>query len=346
MADLTPGPAGERPPPRKRPTLKTIAEMTGFSLSTVSLSLRGGEYLRDETRRKVAEAARLLGYVPDRAGVRLRTGKTNVITLVLDGVDDSIDFARHMILGIGHAVRGTRYHLTVMPEFKRTASMESIRYILDGHAADGVIVTHTSPLDPRVQLLMEHQFPFVTHGRTDLMPPHPFHDFHSELFAELAVERLAAKGCGSLLLVIGDDRTNNYQNIVREFERTAARLGMRAAVVDNMTVGMSSHDVRSFGQQLAARRNRPDGIVCISEMRAVAMISGLQAGGAVLGRDIELVSKQTSDLLPTLYPLIDTIAEDVYAAGQELTRLLLRRIAGEPAASLQTLSEPTVHWRS
>ena len=53
-----------------------------------------------------------LGYVPDRAGVRLRTGKTNVIALVLDGADESIDFARHLIQGIGHAIEGTRYHLT------------------------------------------------------------------------------------------------------------------------------------------------------------------------------------------------------------------------------------------
>ena len=35
---------------RKPPTLKTIAELTGLSLSTVSLSLRDGTRLRKETR--------------------------------------------------------------------------------------------------------------------------------------------------------------------------------------------------------------------------------------------------------------------------------------------------------
>ena len=93
----------------QRVTLRTIAEVTGLSLSTVSLSLRGGTTLKQETRDKVAEAAKALGYIPDRAGVRLRTGKTNVIALVLDGAEDSIDFARQMIQGIGHAIKGTRY---------------------------------------------------------------------------------------------------------------------------------------------------------------------------------------------------------------------------------------------
>jgi LacI family transcriptional regulator len=50
-------------------------------------------------------------------------------------------------------------------------------------------------------------------------------------------------------------------------------------------------------------------------------------------------------VLSTLYPSIDTIEEHVFAAGKELARLLLRRIAGEPAEAPQTLSEPTIHWR-
>src|ERR1700709_2835262 len=92
----------------KGAALRTISELTGLSPSTVSLALRGGERLKPETYKKVAEAAARLGYVPDRAGVRLRTGKTNVIALVLERTDETIDFARYLIQGIGHAIQGTR----------------------------------------------------------------------------------------------------------------------------------------------------------------------------------------------------------------------------------------------
>ena len=330
----------------KRATLKTISELTGLSLSTVSLSLRGGESLKEETRRKVAEAAALVGYVPDRAGVRLRTGKTNVITLVLDGADDSIDFARNLIQGIGHAIKGTRYHLTVTPEFERTASVESIRYILENRTADGVIITHTSAHDRRVQLLMENNFPFVSHGRTEFFTQHPYHDFHSEQFAALAVERLVAKGCSNLVLIIGDDSTNNYHNIVTAFERAALRMHVTTRVLNHQTAQPTSAEMRAFGSNLASSEDRPDGIICDSEIRAISMISGFQDQGFMLGRDVQIICKQTSDILPIVFPTVDTIEEDVYAAGLELTRLLLRRIDGEPAENLQTLSEPVIHWRS
>jgi LacI family transcriptional regulator, galactose operon repressor len=333
------------PRAHKRATLRTISELTGLSQSTVSLSLRGGTSLKEETRKKIADAAKLVGYVPDRAGVRLRTGKTNVIALVLDGVDDSIDFVRHLIQGVGHAIQGTRYHMTVMPEFDRTHSVDSILYILANRTADGVIITHTSARDPRVQLMMDNNFPFVTHGRTEFYSPHPYHDFHSEEFARLAVERLAAKGCKNVTLVIGGDSTYNFHTIVKSFERAAARVGVDTRLAPHPTNRASAQEMRQFGRDLASGANRLDGIICDSEMRSICIIMGMQDEGLTVGNDFHFICKQTSDVLSTLYPSIDTIEEDVFAAGIELARLLLRRIDGEPAEALQTLSEPTVHWR-
>jgi len=332
-------------PTKKRATLRTIAELTGLSQSTVSLSLRGGASLKEETRRRIAEVAASVGYVPDRAGVRLRTGKTNVIALVLDGVEDSIDFARHMIGGIGDAIQGTRYHLNVSPEFDRTHSVQTVRYILENRTADGIVITHTTARDPRVQLLMDADFPFVTHGRTEFYSPHAFHDFHSEEFVRLSVERLAAQGCKSVMLVIGSDTTNNYHTIVTNFERVAARLKLETRVVGR-TGEQTAAQLREFGRELARDPNRPDGIVCDSEMRAICLISGLGDEGLRVPQDLQFVCKQTSGVLPALFPAIDTIEEDIFAAGGELTRLLLRRIAGEPAETLQSLAEPTVHWKS
>jgi LacI family transcriptional regulator len=336
---------GIRKPSGERATLKTISELTGLSLSTVSLSLRGGASLKEETRQKVADAAVLLGYVPDRAGVRLRTGKTNVIALVLDGAEDSIDFAHHMIQGIGNAIKGTRYHMNVSPEFDRSHSVDTVRYILQNRTADGIILTHTSARDPRVQLLMDADFPFVTHGRTEFYSPHSYHDFHSEEFTRLSVERLVARGCKSAMLVIGGDATNNYHTIVATFERAAARMKLDARIISRSDSSAPA-ELRQFGRDLARAKDRPDGILCDSEMRAICIVSGLVDEGLRVPGDMEFICKQTSDVFPALFPSIDTIEEDVFAAGAELTRLLLRRIDGEAAETLQTLSEPVAHWRS
>lgn len=338
----TPG----KKPAKKRATLRTISELTGLSQSTISLSLRGGTALKEETRRRIAEAAASVGYVPDRAGVRLRTGKTNVIALVLDGAEAAIDFARHMITGVGSSIKGTRYHMNVMPELNHSHSVDTVRYILENSVADGIILTHTLARDPRVQLLTDADFPFVTHGRTEFFAPHAFHDFHSEEFVRLSVERLASLGCKSIMLVIGGDLTNNYHTIVTTFERLTARLRIDGRVESRAHDSTVSVEMREFGRNLARDPDRPDGIICDNEMRAASLIFGLQDAGLRVPEDMPFVCKQTSDVLPTLFPAIDVIEEDIAAAGVELTRLLMRRIDGDTAESLQTLGEPVPHWRS
>jgi LacI family transcriptional regulator len=66
-----------------RPTLKTIAALTGLSIATVSRALKDAPDIGEDTKRRVREEAARVGYRPNRAGVRLRTGKTNVIALIV-----------------------------------------------------------------------------------------------------------------------------------------------------------------------------------------------------------------------------------------------------------------------
>ncbi|MBL8893261.1 MAG: LacI family DNA-binding transcriptional regulator, partial [Rhizobiales bacterium] len=61
-----------------RPTLKTIAELTGLGVTTVSRALKDGPELSLRTKQRVRNVANEIGYLPHRAGVRLKTGKTFV----------------------------------------------------------------------------------------------------------------------------------------------------------------------------------------------------------------------------------------------------------------------------
>lgn len=329
-----------------RPTLKTIADLTGLGVSTVSQSLRGLATLKPETRQLIADTARQIGYVPDRAGVRLRTGRTGVIALVLSSRSQSGNFAQQMIAGVGEGVAGTHYHVNVVPD-PGGGDAASVRQILAADAVDGLIVTHTAPRDARVRLLLDENIPFVTHGRTEMRAEHAFHDFHAEAFAELAVERLVSLGCRRLLLAHSTTDTMNYRTIVATFLAACAAAGVAAETASEDLVSLGGYDrVRLFGGELAQRRQRPDGIVCNAELFALALASGLRDGGVEIGREVKLVCKETSGIVPIVFPHCDGIFEDVRAAGRELVRLLLHRIDDDRALEkLQTFSEPSPRWR-
>ena len=106
---------GESATAQGRPTLKTIAFMTGLAVTTVSRALKDAPDIAEETRRRVQLVARQVGYRPNRAGVRLRTGRTNVISLVLNTDREIMSFVSDIIYGVSEVLAETPYHLIVTP---------------------------------------------------------------------------------------------------------------------------------------------------------------------------------------------------------------------------------------
>src|SRR5690606_6968052 len=115
MTDVEKAGATEAAPQSAPPTLKTIAFMTGLGVTTVSRALKNAPEIGEETKRRVQLVARQVGYRPNRAGVRLRTGKTNVISLILNTDEQLMGFISDMIAGVAAELAGSPYHLILTP---------------------------------------------------------------------------------------------------------------------------------------------------------------------------------------------------------------------------------------
>ena len=116
--ELPPATRGKRgAKPSGKPTLKTIAQMTGLAVTTISRALNNAPELAQETRDRVQKIAAEIGYLPDRAALRLKTGRTNVITLILEPDEQIYGFGTNLVTGITEALRDTAYHLVITPLF-------------------------------------------------------------------------------------------------------------------------------------------------------------------------------------------------------------------------------------
>jgi LacI family transcriptional regulator len=224
--------------------------------------------------------------------------------------------------------------------------MDPIRYFADARAADGLIFTHTRPADPRVEYLLERSFPFISHGRTDSQVEHPYYDFDNEQFAYRSVKRLAAKGRRRLTLIPPPTFLTCHRHMVDGFLVAAHETGVEALVSDHVHINETPATFRRAALGLLHSTPPPDGIICASEIGCVALMAGLRECGVTVGRDVDVVAKATSELLDHLDPAIDAFYEDLTVAGEELGRLLLRRIAGAPMAELQTLAKPVLQERN
>lgn len=323
-----------------RPTLRTLAFMTGLGVTTVSRALKDAPEIGAETKRRVQLVAKQIGYRPNRAGVRLRTGKTNVVSLVLDTEEQVGGFVSDMIYGISEALAQTPYHLIVTPYSRNNDPLEPVRYVVETGSADGIIISRTEPDDKRVRYMTEHGFPFVTHGRTDMGISHPFHDFDNYAFATEAVRKLVSLGRRRLALLAPPSNLTYYHHMRNGFadavmECEAVEVPFATATVDN-----SIEDIRNRTAALMRRRNPPDGFVSGAGAGTFALVAGVEDAGARLGEDVDIVSKQASRLLHLVRPQLYVVNEDVRQAGAELARAVMARIAGADIASLQSLRKP------
>ncbi|ANK87363.1 MULTISPECIES: LacI family transcriptional regulator [unclassified Rhizobium] len=329
---------------RGKPTLRTIATIAGLAVTTVSRALSDAPQISLETRQRVHRIAREIGYLPDRAAQRLKTGRTNVVAILLDPHEEVVGFTTSIMYGIAKALKETPYHLVVAPNFLSTTNAEAAEYIIRNHLADGLIFTRTEPLDARVRLLLEAGFPFICHGRTEFSTPHPYVDYDNFTFAYEATRRLITKGRTKVAVIMPPKRLTFCQHILHGFMTAVREAGIAYEVPEIVDLDTPADVLRDFIRSRAAAPGAPDGFVCPGEVSALAVISGMSDAGRTLAADYDIVAKETSRLLTQLQPKVDTIHEDLTAAGEDLGRILLQRINNPDTEDLHLLLSPQINF--
>jgi LacI family transcriptional regulator len=323
-----------------RPTLKTIAYITGLGVTTVSRALSDAPDIGQATKERVRLVADQIGYRPNRAGVRLRTGRTNVISLILPVETEPLGLTSHAMYGMAEYLAGSPYHLVVTPYFRRSDPLDPVRYVVETGAADGVIFSSTEPQDARVRYLHAHGFPFASHGRTEMDIVHPYYDFDNARFAELAVEALAAQGRRQLALLPPPAHLTFAGHTVLGFVRGIERHDLLEIPVHGITIDSSPEAIEAEIVRLMSSRRRPDGIVCSSARSAIHAIAAAESLGLVIGRDFDVVTKESFNLMRKFRREILVVHEDFRKAGMGLAEAVVRTIAGTPPGELQTVVVP------
>ena len=129
-----------------RVTAFDVAQRAGVTQPTVSRALSGSPKVSDETRARVIEAARELGYVINQNATRLRRGETLTLAVVLIGragesPTETNPFYFSLLGSIAAAAAAQGYNLIV--SFQDSPDNFFGQYD-DARQADGMIVIGTT----------------------------------------------------------------------------------------------------------------------------------------------------------------------------------------------------------
>nr|WP_316639663.1 LacI family transcriptional regulator [uncultured Roseateles sp.] len=324
-------------------TLKTLMRHTGLSLGTVSRALQDGPEVRRETRELVKAAARELGYTPNLAGVKLRTGKTYTLSIVLPVENSEQDFTDSgfmaLVSGLHAALAGTFYSLVVQPELPDEDPVAALRKLVEARRVDGLVLTQTRPQDERIRYLLEQDFPFVSYGRSALEQAHPWYDTDHEDMAYRATQRLIACGHRQIAMLNPPAELMYSQHRDAGHRRALREVGLPHDAALTQCSGLSAADGRRLVLELAKRQPRPTAFVCANEYAALGALSAFAELGWQAGREAAVVATDDSNVSAYFVPPLSTYYASLHGAGRQLGQLLLRRLDGEPVDQLCVLEQ-------
>jgi len=323
-----------------KPTLKTISELSGLAITTVSRALSNAPDISISTKEKVKKIADEIGYIPDRAGVRLRTGRTNVISLIMSTDSEIMDMTGRLISSIALGLRGTPYHLNMTHHFPGDDPMKPIKYIVETRSADALIFNQVQPNDPRVHYLIEKRFPFTMHGRSCPNEKQSFVDYDNGEFAKIAIEKLVKKNRKHILMITPPQNQSYGLEMVQSAKNTAEKHNISLTIAPIITSDSSITLISDTVSKQIINNKKIDGILVGTPKGAMAAVAGFEKLNLTIGQDIDIVAKDAVNFLKLFRNQIIVINENVEIAGKKLAEAAIHAAQNPDSEPIQYIDRP------
>jgi LacI family transcriptional regulator len=325
-----------------------FAKALRLSVSTVSRALNGYADVNAETRAKVIEAAKRLGYTANPMARGLRKRGTGFVAFVLSPPQKNFanPFFLDLLVGIEERLRETELKLMVVSANSFEDEMERFKSLVEIHRVEGLIFARTRLKDPRIEYLQKHRVPFVTHGRSKSGAAAPFLDIDHEIVGHEGCARFIALGHRRIALLntpselmYSHHRLDGYR---RALKAAGLPLDSTLMVEEDLTEEGGANGVR----RLMAIPDPPTAILCGHDMMAMGAMRALHEHGRMPGRDVGIIGSDDNPLGPYMSPPLTTFTAPRVSAGRRMTELLIEAMDGASPESLQELWKPTLLIRA
>jgi DNA-binding LacI/PurR family transcriptional regulator len=276
--------------------IRDVARHLNMSISTVSRALNGRPDSSSHTRERVQKAAAELGYYANHFGRSLRSGVTGTVGFVIQTSHSVTGQGDTFFMGVMDGMQSVLapYQLDLVALLCPSTDDpdEYIRRIVSRGIVDGLVISHTRRIDPRIAFLASREVPFVALGRSQTDAGHPWIDIDFEDIARKSMHRFVARGHRRIAIAFPHEV--NFSRIFRESaEQALAEHGLE--LDPELVFRSSAGDPGGYAiaRRILELKDPPSAIAVANEAMTSGFYRGLLEAGRIPGRDIAVIGRDS-----------------------------------------------------
>jgi LacI family transcriptional regulator len=301
-------------------TIRDVARRAQVSVATVSRALNRLENVSEQTRNRVAEAVRELGYIPHAGARSLSLARTNAIGVVLPDLHG--EFFSEIVRGMDREASRRGYLLLLSNLHGRKQQAANALLAMRGRV-DGMLVMAPQLSEAELSEALPARLPTLLINTRTQEGGRPSIHLDNRAGARAVVEHLVSIGRERLIHIAGPDGNIDAQERADAFRRACAANKVGYEVV----AGDFSEDSGTAAiESLIARGAEFDGVFAANDNMAIAALHALRSAGI---RVPEQVAVAGFDDIPLARHLgISTVRVRIAELGERALGRLIDLIAG------------------
>jgi len=317
-----------------RVTIADVASAAGVSKTAVSFAFNSPERLGQATLERVLGVAHDLGYAPHPAARALSTRRSGTIGVLIPQRLSTVfanPFLGELIQGLGELCEEHDLTLLLVPPLDG-----SLEGAIRQASVDGFISLGLSPEDRALEVLDRIGIPTVLVD-SEGSALHPAVNIDDEGGAHAAARHLLELGHRRLAIIVLPPARSQLNSTPTAARRLA---GYRAAIheagapePDSVVAGISVAAGSRAYDSLPRGRQRPTGVLAMSDMAAIGVVVAAQQAGLNVPVDLSVVGFDDIPASAWTNPPLTTVRQPIVEKGRLAARLLIQRMKGRSVES-------------
>jgi LacI family transcriptional regulator len=314
--------------PVSRPTLRDVAQKAGVSISVASNALNDKGRVNAETRRRVKQAARDIGYVPSYSARRLRGEGGHSIGAVIAVPQEQVTSERYFsesAYAFGRAAAETGYKFHLIHLLESEFSEAHLYTTLSDDAVDGVIIVAPplTQIDAIVQAMdkLSH-IPYILFSVSPDIPDVSYVDSDGKAGGCMVIRHFLSLGHTRIAYLAPPESNSNSKDRLRGCQEEMRRAGLP----------LFSYTLQSWIDPAPLGAMLADGISAVlafDDLFALRIISDAERRGLRVPQDLAVIGFDDEAFGQVSHPRLTTVYQPLSDMGTEAVDYLVSRLSGK-----------------